>query len=104
MPAPTALLQPPAEPENIPLPPADQDEGDELLLDAPNADLSVTNAIQTTGEAEDTEMVVVDEEGRPRFAPAKDSVGFSPPSSLQNAEALADLPALCLGSGEKGRD
>ena len=48
---------------------ADQD--DELLLDAPDAVPSEISAVQTADG--DTEMAV-DEEGRPRFAPAKNTV------------------------------
>ncbi len=48
---------------------ADQD--DELLLDAPDAVPSEINGIQIADG--DTEMAV-DEEGRPRFAPAKNTV------------------------------
>jgi hypothetical protein len=69
MPAPTALL---------PLP---QDGGlniteledDELLLDAPDMALSNPTANAPTGADNDTEMHI-DEEGRPRFAPAKNIV------------------------------
>jgi RNA-binding protein PNO1 len=43
---------------------------DELLLDAPTSE---TNAIQPIAGDADTEMHI-DEEGRPRFAPAKASV------------------------------
>jgi RNA-binding protein PNO1 len=73
MPAPTALLrtsdETPVEAQ-VPLPAAAQE--DDFLLDAPEAVPSDPNALQApTGQAEDSEMVV-DEEGRPRFAPGKD--------------------------------
>jgi RNA-binding protein PNO1 len=43
---------------------------DDLLLDAPDAPISETTVIQPTSGDGDTEMHI-DEEGRPRFAPAK---------------------------------
>ncbi|TVY83830.1 Pre-rRNA-processing protein PNO1 [Lachnellula suecica] len=69
MPAPTALLRRPEELAEaaIPLPPA---QDDELLLDAPEADIS---AAQPVG-GEDTEMTI-DEEGRPRFPASKNING-----------------------------
>ncbi len=70
MPAPTALLQPAAEPAAVPLPGTDQD--DEVLLDASAALPEGSVELQPT-IMEDTDMVV-DEEGRPRFAPALDLV------------------------------
>ncbi|KAL3423899.1 Pre-rRNA-processing protein PNO1 [Phlyctema vagabunda] len=72
MPAPTALLRRPdelAEASNVPLPTDNQD--DELLLDAPEPTPSDSNAVQQVGDT-DTEMHI-DEEGRPRFAPAKNT-------------------------------
>ncbi|RDW77326.1 eukaryotic type KH-domain-containing protein [Coleophoma cylindrospora] len=74
MPAPTALLRQPeelGEAASAPLPNNDQD--DELILDAPEAIPSESTAMQVTGDA-DTEMHI-DEEGRPRFAPAKNNDG-----------------------------
>jgi RNA-binding protein PNO1 len=74
MPAPTALLKTSAEaaPANVPLPEPDRDE--ELLLDASSIVPSDASILQpVSNDAEDTEMVV-DEEGRPRFAPGKDVV------------------------------
>ncbi|TVY49009.1 Pre-rRNA-processing protein [Lachnellula occidentalis] len=71
MPAPTALLRRPgelAEAANVPLPIESQD--DDLLLDAPDA----TPIEIQAAAGEDTEMTV-DEEGRPRFAPAKNIDG-----------------------------
>lgn len=73
MPAPTALLKPSTEtpPDNVPLPEPEHDE--ELLLDAPEATLLDPNVIQPpTEELADAAEMVVDEEGRPRFAPGKD--------------------------------
>ncbi|KAG0650855.1 Pre-rRNA-processing PNO1 [Hyphodiscus hymeniophilus] len=73
MPAPTALLRRPKElaedAASVPLPSNDQD--DELLLDAPDADMT---AMQTTSGDVDSEMHI-DEEGRPRFAPAQNTDG-----------------------------
>jgi len=74
MPAPTALRKQPeelAEATNVPLP-SDNDDT-EFLLDAPDALPPDSNSIipTTSGDA-DTEMHV-DEEGRPRFAPAKNT-------------------------------
>lgn len=74
MPAPTALVKPSndAPADNLPLSEPDQDE--ELLLDAPEVAPSDLNILQPVPNgAEDTEMAV-DEEGRPRFAPGKDTV------------------------------
>ncbi|KAH7417222.1 hypothetical protein BKA64DRAFT_691586 [Cadophora sp. MPI-SDFR-AT-0126] len=68
MPAPTALLRKPeelAEAASVPLP---QEDDDELLLDAPDAEPTDSNEIQPLEG--DTEMHI-DEEGRPRFAPSK---------------------------------
>jgi RNA-binding protein PNO1 len=63
--------------DNIPLPEPDHDE--ELLLDAPEAAASSDfNTFESAAnEQEDTEMVV-DEEGRPKFAPGKDVVRQTP--------------------------
>ncbi|EPE31800.1 Eukaryotic type KH-domain (KH-domain type I) [Glarea lozoyensis ATCC 20868] len=72
MPAPTALVRRPeelAEAVSVPLP--DQNIDDELLLDAPTSE---TNTLQPIAGDADTEMHI-DEEGRPRFAPAKASDG-----------------------------
>ncbi|PQE25254.1 hypothetical protein CJF32_00008547 [Rutstroemia sp. NJR-2017a WRK4] len=88
MPAPTALLRRPeelAEAVSVPLPSESKrtlpmkstsstmtdmfaDQDDEFLLDAPEAVSLETSVIQPAGE--DSEMHI-DEEGRPRFAPAK---------------------------------
>lgn len=46
------------------------DQEDELLLDAPNTDLTAVST--ATGDADDE--MHIDEEGRPRFAPAKNTV------------------------------
>lgn len=73
MPAPTALLRKPeelAEAASVPLPSEDQD--DELLLDAPEAISAEVKAVQAMEG--DIEMHI-DEEGRPRFAPAKSAEG-----------------------------
>ncbi|KAJ9134101.1 pre-rrna-processing protein pno1 [Pleurostoma richardsiae] len=69
MPAPTALKQPleADAPADIPLPSASNDE--ELLLDAPSLDA----AAQPAAPAADEDSMAIDEEGRPRFAPAKDA-------------------------------
>jgi hypothetical protein len=92
MPAPTALLRRPeelAEAVSVPLPSESKrtlpvksassiltdmiaDQDDEFLLDAPEAVSLETNVIQPAG-GEDSEMHI-DEEGRPRFAPAKSIV------------------------------
>ncbi|KAF7913756.1 uncharacterized protein EAF01_000162 [Botrytis porri] len=70
MPAPTALLRRPeelAEATNVPAP--DQNQDDEFLLDAPEvtpADLDTILPPST-----DNSEMHIDEEGRPRFAPAK---------------------------------
>ena len=76
MPAPTALLQKPVEAAaEAPLPQPDQDE--EVLLDASemnNLDGLDTNAIQLVSVRHNTEpQMDVDEEGKPHFAPARDT-------------------------------
>ncbi|KAL2021324.1 hypothetical protein VTK56DRAFT_7295 [Thermocarpiscus australiensis] len=71
MPAPTALLQPTPAAETVPQP-APENE-DEVLLDVQNSNPAETSAARPPEDSEDTEMVV-DEEGRPRFAPGKDVV------------------------------
>jgi hypothetical protein len=63
---------------------ADQD--DELLLDAPDAVPSEISAIQTADG--DTEMAI-DEEGRPSFAPAKNTVWDL--SSISNSKVLKKI-------------
>ena len=78
MPAPTAPLKTSTDTpaDTVPLPAPEQDE--ELLLDAPEAVPSDPNTFQPpSSNPEDAEMVV-DEEGRPRFAPGKDTVRFNP--------------------------
>ncbi|KAI9670403.1 MAG: pre-rRNA-processing protein pno1 [Caeruleum heppii] len=71
MPAPTALLRRPqelAEAESTPLPHTDDDD---LLLDADiNTPSTTALATATPSSTNDTEMHI-DEEGRPKFAPAK---------------------------------
>jgi RNA-binding protein PNO1 len=74
MPAPTALVQPVAAPETALVPAPEQD--DELLLDIQDANAVDPSAVAPPATGEDTDMVV-DEEGRPRFAPGKDIVRLS---------------------------
>jgi hypothetical protein len=50
-------------------------EDEELLLDAPEIDLSNPTAVIPQAADQDTDMHI-DEEGRPRFAPAKDTVSY----------------------------
>ncbi|KAK3943267.1 hypothetical protein QBC46DRAFT_377986 [Diplogelasinospora grovesii] len=70
MPAPTALIMPTEAPEAVPLPTADQD--DELLLEVVQDDsLPDAGAVQPPTDEQDGEMII-DEEGKPRFAPGKD--------------------------------
>lgn len=70
MPAPTALLKPEAEPSAAPIAIADVE--DEVLIDSSLVLPEGSIELQPTMN-EDTDMVI-DEEGRPRFAPAKDIV------------------------------
>ena len=70
MPAPTALLKPEAEPSAAPIAIADAE--DEVLIDSSLVLPEGSIELQPTMN-EDTDMVI-DEEGRPRFAPAKDVV------------------------------
>jgi RNA-binding protein PNO1 len=71
MPAPTALVQPAAVPEAVPVPAPEQD--DELLVDMQDANTVEPNAIEPPTTSEEADMAI-DEEGRPRFAPGKDVV------------------------------
>ncbi|KIW26324.1 pre-rRNA-processing protein PNO1 [Cladophialophora immunda] len=78
MPAPTALQRAPPEtiaesadqqPHDIPLPPDSNEENIEVdIITAPQPESAVTQALEET----DTAMQI-DEEGRPRFAPASQS-------------------------------
>lgn len=70
MPAPTARLQPIEAPENTAIPVSAEQE-DELLLDVQDAANLTDPSAAAPPQNDDTEMVV-DEEGRPRFAPGKD--------------------------------
>lgn len=72
MPAPTRLLQPTEGTETVSVPVV-AERDDELLLDIQDVNPIDPNAIAPPPTSEDTEMVV-DEEGRPRFAPGKDAV------------------------------
>jgi len=63
---------------------AEQD--DEFLLDAPEALSSESNAVQSAEG--DTEMVI-DEEGRPKFAPAKNTVRI--PHSILKSGVLNSI-------------
>ncbi|KAH7017874.1 hypothetical protein EDB80DRAFT_889022 [Ilyonectria destructans] len=71
MPAPTALKQAEDTPlaTSVPLP-ADNDE--EFLLDAPDALPEDGSAFAVMEEGSSDDGMAIDEEGRPRFAPAKD--------------------------------
>lgn len=71
MPAPTALKQAEDTPlaTSVPLP-ADNDE--EFLLDAPDALPDDGTAFAVVEEGSSDDGMAIDEEGRPRFAPAKD--------------------------------
>jgi RNA-binding protein PNO1 len=72
MPAPTALVKTPTTPlaADIPLPTPDHDE--ELLLDASDALTTEPSTLEPLADI--PEAMIIDEEGRPRFAPAKDIV------------------------------
>lgn len=78
MPTPTAILKTPVDAPAayilLPLPEADQDE--QLLLDTSDAVLPNPNAAEPpSAETGDVDVdMVIDEEGRPRFAPAKSIV------------------------------
>lgn len=72
MPAPTALKAPPQEEDAAFTTPLPEETADEDLLDAPSSAALLDPATSTTAQPE-TEMQLddlVDEEGRPRFAPA----------------------------------
>lgn len=79
MPAPTALAQPIAAPDEA-LPAPEQE--DELLVDMQEANTAEPSAVAPPTAADDTDMAI-DEEGRPRFAPGKDIVrrNGSPPNA-----------------------
>ncbi|KAK7416101.1 pre-rRNA-processing protein pno1 [Neonectria punicea] len=70
MPAPTALKQAEDTPlaTSVPLPP---DNDEEFLLDAPDA-LPTDPSAVVVAEQDSDDGMAIDEEGRPRFAPAKD--------------------------------
>ncbi|KAK7924476.1 eukaryotic type KH-domain (KH-domain type I) [Apiospora marii] len=71
MPAPTAILQKPVEAAaEAPIPQPDQD--DEVLLDATEMNSLDTSAIQLVSVPNNEAQMDVDEEGKPRFAPARD--------------------------------
>ncbi|KAG9236889.1 hypothetical protein BJ875DRAFT_371164 [Amylocarpus encephaloides] len=85
MPAPTSLSRRPeelVEAANVPLPVERADE--ELLLDAPDAIPSETIAVQPVAGDADAEMHI-DEEGRPRFAPANNTDG---PVRVENRKVM----------------
>ncbi|KAK3990999.1 hypothetical protein QBC44DRAFT_324017 [Cladorrhinum sp. PSN332] len=70
MPAPTRLLQTTDQaPEAVNVPVVAEDD-DELLLDVQDVNPAEISAVAPPPASEDTEMVV-DEEGRPRFAPGQ---------------------------------
>ncbi|KAJ3519467.1 hypothetical protein NM208_g14116 [Fusarium decemcellulare] len=73
MPAPTALKKAEDAPlaTDIPLPAAENDE--EFLLDAPDPLPADSNAVVPV-EEDNEDGMAIDEEGRPRFAPARDIV------------------------------
>lgn len=71
MPAPTALKREEAPPADVPLPDAAADNDDAILLD-PSAALP-QEPMAVDAEASMSEDVI-DEEGRPKFAPAQDLV------------------------------
>ncbi|KAK8050352.1 pre-rrna-processing pno1 [Apiospora phragmitis] len=71
MPAPTALLQKPVEATaEAPLPQPDQD--DEVLPDAAEMNTLDTSTIQLVPVDHNEAQMDVDEEGKPRFAPARE--------------------------------
>ncbi|KAK4188423.1 hypothetical protein QBC35DRAFT_496299 [Podospora australis] len=70
MPAPTARLQPTEAPENTAIPVSTEQE-DELILDVQDA-ANLTDPSAAAPPQDDDSEMVVDEEGRPRFAPGKD--------------------------------
>ncbi|KAI4134918.1 MAG: hypothetical protein LQ347_001126 [Umbilicaria vellea] len=75
MPAPTALLRRPEELAEAQAVPLAQTGDNELLVDATNAARTEFSSLPaSTKSVEDTPMHI-DEEGRPQFAPAKDSDG-----------------------------
>ncbi|PHH63696.1 hypothetical protein CDD81_5568 [Ophiocordyceps australis] len=73
MPAPTALkiAAEALPPQEVPLPPAQEDD-DEFLLDAP--ELAAADQVAPIPQEDPTgdDAMAIDEESRPRFAPAKD--------------------------------
>lgn len=69
---------------------------EEFLLDAPGAEDADANVLVPV---EDSNDMQIDEEGRPRFAPARDIVS----ANLRHHILLIFLTAL-LGSRHQGRD
>ncbi|KAI9792886.1 MAG: pre-rRNA-processing protein pno1 [Piccolia ochrophora] len=75
MPAPTALLRRPdelAEAQAVPLP---EEEDDSLLMDTESAAPSVPTGLQDAPPTQAIAEMHIDEEGRPKFAPAKNDDG-----------------------------
>lgn len=118
MPAPTALKQAEDTPlaTSIPLPAGKNpskpqpsfprvlityvDNDEEFLLDAPDVLPTDPSAVVVVEQDSDDGMAI-DEEGRPRFAPAKDFVRAYPKSPLagnkiSNTDARIRLPGLRL--------
>ncbi|KAJ4151351.1 hypothetical protein LMH87_012055 [Akanthomyces muscarius] len=71
MPAPTALKQADETPLPIEATVVEQEGGDEFILDASEA-VTGEGEFMAPQDHDDDESMAVDEEGRPRFAPAKD--------------------------------
>jgi hypothetical protein len=96
MPAPTALKQAESAPlaNDISLPVEGADE--EFLLDAPGAEAVDANVLVPVEESNDMQ---IDEEGRPRFAPARDIV-----SENLRHQMLFIFLTISLGSRHQGRD
>ncbi|KAF5020262.1 hypothetical protein F66182_7710 [Fusarium sp. NRRL 66182] len=71
MPAPTALKKAEDAPLAVDVPLPVEDNDDEFLLDAPDALATDANVLVPVTESNEDSMAI-DEEGRPRFAPARD--------------------------------
>ncbi|PHH78059.1 hypothetical protein CDD82_3240 [Ophiocordyceps australis] len=73
MPAPTALkkVAEAPSPQEVPLPPAQEDD-DEFLLDAPELATALQVAPIPQEDQTGDDAMAIDEESRPQFAPAKD--------------------------------
>lgn len=75
-----------------------QAEDDELLVDAPPVAVNERDAAQIEQRARNDAEMHIDEEGRPRFAPAKNTVSFG--NTLKNQYQLKEPLGRTLSCGD----